>query len=520
MMRGLVAKELHQHGWLLGFLFLVLLSGLTIIAGNQILRLMLGSGFGAVRLMLFTFVPLACLSLGHALIATEFRHKTQIFLEGLPLPRWRMIAVKFTLGLGLMMGSVIATLLVSWLPARGLEAMTPRFALALLLKSCSWVWLVYTFCFAHAFLGRYRVIFAVLLMAGVTWLSNANVPVGDFGPFALVDQRFAYERQILPWTDLFITVGLGCAFTIIGFALGLVRDATIASLLAEKMSSREKMFITFLIIAGFFVVGYVAERISTPPVNMPGSLESQRGRVRVSISAAANEPGKEEQARLERAAKDAAADLDSLCDYLRCPSFPPVFIVQRNDFGPAQFEKGDLKPEQGVMVRANVTDPNFDAGKFRPWLVREVLITRTFGLAERERNAWVLDALADWWPRREKALTPLKEQKERIQGALAIVPKNFSTKDLERWLSVRKDHENDAAAWAGTGLDILAQTRGEDARRRFLTAMFAGGYSKNARTWWRDFTNPPSARLKRETGMSMEDLVSQWRAALEEVQQP
>ena len=172
------------------------------------------------------------------------------------------------------------------------------------------------------------------------------------------------------------------------------------------------------------------------------------------------------------------------------------------------------------MVRANVTDGNFDGAKFRSWLIREVLITRTFGLADRERNAWVLDALAEWWPHREKALLPLKERPELVRGAFSALPSDFSPRHLERWLTVRKEHPNEAPELASVGLDVLAQTRGEDACRRFLSAMFAGKYAKNASCWWRDVSHPASGRLKRETGISIEELVDEWRHALEEVRQP
>ena len=108
MMRGLLTKELRQHGTTFAFLFLVLLGALTLIVGNSLLRRAAGGGFSAVQMLHVTFVPIACLVLGQVLIATEFRQKTQLFLEGLPLPRWRMLAVKFTLGLALLVVSVAA----------------------------------------------------------------------------------------------------------------------------------------------------------------------------------------------------------------------------------------------------------------------------------------------------------------------------------------------------------------------------------------------------------------------------
>jgi hypothetical protein len=113
MMRGLLAKELRQHGFTFAFLFLLLLCGLAVMARNARVDMVLGGSFGALHILLCAFAPLACLVLGQVLIATEFRQKTQLFLEGLPLPHWRMLAVKFALGLAVLVGSTAAMLFVA-----------------------------------------------------------------------------------------------------------------------------------------------------------------------------------------------------------------------------------------------------------------------------------------------------------------------------------------------------------------------------------------------------------------------
>ena len=82
MMRGLLAKELRQHGFTLAFLFLIVVGGLVFIGANGMLRRASGGGIAAVQFLHMTFVPLAGLVLGQILIATEFRQKTQLFLLG------------------------------------------------------------------------------------------------------------------------------------------------------------------------------------------------------------------------------------------------------------------------------------------------------------------------------------------------------------------------------------------------------------------------------------------------------
>jgi hypothetical protein len=511
MTRGLVAKELRQHAFTLAFLFLVLLVGLAAIVGNSSLRRSVGVGFEAVHLLLCTFVPIACLVLGQVLIATEFRQQTQLFLEGLPLPRWRMLAVKFALGLGVLIAAVAAALYVAWLRARGAEAMTLRFATLLALKSAGWVWFFYTLCFVHSFLGRYRIPFGVALFFAWLGLNGAGVNIAAFGPFALVDQRFAYEREVLPVEELVVTAALGLGLAVLGFGLGLVRDATVASLLAEKMSSREKVFMTFLIVAMAMLGAYLFEHYkNSTPVQMPGATEARHGVVLVLASAAVDAPTREESAALEHVAKRAAEELGALADYLGCKTFPPVFIVHRRDLKGGEWSDGELKPTQGVLVRANLTDKAFDETSLHTWLVRQTLLAQSSGLAGRERHAWVLDGIGEWWPRRDRGLDDAW-----LAPARQAMPADFSARHLAVWFTLsRAAGEKPARELAATGLTIFGQRHGTDALRRFLSAMYVRAQPNDFRGWFSDILRPARSRLHSATGVDEKAFVAEWRAAL------
>lgn len=511
MTRGLLAKELRQHALTLAFLFLVLLLGLASIVGNTTLRRTGGGGFEAVHLLLCSFVPLACLVLGQVLIATEFRQKTQLFLEGLPLPRWRMLAVKFSLGLAVMTVSVAAALCVAWHHARGSEAMTPRFATLLALKSAGWLWFFYTLCFAHSFLGRYRVPFGLALFFGWLALTSAGVRIAAFGPFALVDQRFAYEREVLPVEALAISAALGLGLAGLGFTLGLVRDATVASLLAEKMSSREKVFMTFLSVAVMMVAGYLFEHYkNSTPVQMPGALEARHGVVQVFASAAVDAPTPAELAALDQVSKRAAEELGALADYLGCKTFPPIFIVHRRDLKGGEWSDGNLKTAQGVLVRANLTEAKFDEASLHSWLVRHTLLAHTSGLAGRERHAWVLDGIGVWWPRRGRGI-----DSDWLAPARMAMPADFSARHLAKWMTLRRDAGlKPARALAATGLATLAQRHGPDALQRFLSAMYSRAEPHDFRGWFSDIIHPARGRLRAATGVDEETFVAEWRAAL------
>ena len=83
---------------------------------------------------------------------------------------------------------------------------------------------------------------------------EAGVMITRFGPFELVSDRFAYERFEIPVDALGMTGILIIVITSFGFALGLVRDASLATMLSEKMSAREKMALTALCVLGLVLV--------------------------------------------------------------------------------------------------------------------------------------------------------------------------------------------------------------------------------------------------------------------------
>lgn len=516
MIRGLIEKELRQHGYMLAFLGVILVAGLVLISGHGPLRRSGGGGFMVVLLLHYTFVPLGCVMLGQALIASEFRQKTQLFLEGLPLPRWRMLAVKFTLGLITLLGAVGIAIGLAWWKARHTEAMTPRFAGLLALKSAGWIWFCYSFCFAHAFLGRYRIIFGVAVLVGWIAAANSGVEMSAFGPFALIDPRFPYERLIIPREALIVTALLGGGLAAMGFSLGLVRDATVASLLAEKMSAREKVFMTMLVFTGLVIAGGVMERRkATAPVQIPGTIEARVGTVQVLTSAAVDAPTTAETQVLNETAQRVASELNALAQFLGCTSFPRVFIVHRRDLEADEFLNGDLKPNQGVLVRANLTDEDFVPSALEEWLVRETLLAHSGGLAARERNAWVLDGIAWWWIHSDHGTADALDADAQT-STREMMPADFASSHLRAWFSLRaKIGEEKARQLAGTGLAIVARRQGFEANQRFLSAMFSRDLPPDLRGWLRDVLRSTPARLQNTTGWTESDLTREWRAILQ-----
>ena len=263
--------------------------------------------------------------------------------------------------------------------------------------------------------------------------------------------------------------------------------------------------------------GYIAEhRQTATPVQMPGATEAQRGVVRVFASAAVDAPTPDETAALGRVAQRTADELGALAEYLGCTTFPPVFIVHRRDLADGAVASGGLKPVQGAMVRANLTATEFSEKTLLSALVRETLRAHTGGLADRERNAWAFDALGGWWPQRQPgAATEADLAAEWLTKARAVLPRDFSARHLDAWLSMgREGHVSRAEALAATGLVVLAQRHGAEARQRFLAAMFREHRPADFRGWLADVLRSRARRFRTATGVDEKQFASEWRDAL------
>ena len=514
MIRGLLEKELRQHGIALLFVLLLLVAGVGVILQNKFLHTSFGTTFAGVRFLLLTFMPLACLVLGQALVVSEYRHKTQLFLEGLPLPRWRMIALKYGMGLLLLLVAVVVVLITAWSQSLAADVVTPRFLWLLGLRSLCYVWFLWSLFFAHGFMGRYRVVFGILALFVIR--VDINIPPIDFGligPFELIGDRFAYERFEVPGIQLIVTAFYAVFWTSFGLILGLARDATIGAALAQRMNAREKIILTIVLFAGILMMAeYKDQRKAPAPVLLPGAVEVIRGNVQVTVASAVNQPTEEENAVLEAIARRVSDELCAVSVFLRCEKMPPVFIVHRRDLKPGILKEGDILQEQGLMVRANLTAKEFDRDALLRWVVRGTLARRSFGRLSLERNAWVFRGFTNWWFGR---FSSMDQNPKELQDALLAMPPDFSVRDLDRWLTLyKKNGDAKACALASTGLHVLASKYGEEATRNFLASVLGVEVKKGSMAWFRDVFNPVSSRFRKATGVTLDRFVAEWRDAL------
>ncbi len=475
MISGLIEKEWRQHGAMIVFVLIFLTTGFFVFQNMEVLVQFGGSNFALLGHMLFAFFPIACLVIGNALIAAEFRQRTQLFLEGLPMHRWMMLAVKYGFGLVIVLVVASALLGVTFWSANNVEAMTSRFALLLWVKTLGWAWFCWSAIFTHAFLGRYRIAIGLAIVGLLLWAQQeAGVMITRFGPFELVSDRFAYERFEIPFNALWMTCILIVVMTSFGFALGLVRDATLASMLSEKMSAREKMALTALSVFGTMLVGSAAERKEkTDSLQLPGAIDVVLRAGNVSAAAAVKEPTGEENEALTLHAKSAAELLASAADYLGCRRLPQLFMVHRRDMDEQELEDGELDSRQGYLIRLNMisTPPANEALKAR--LLQKIFAANQHYRLESDTRGWVLHGFATWWPLREKVKSPQELIQLRLHAEMVrdVIVTEY---DLIHWLQFKKRLKEDSLESTVAAVGILEVGKvSSESQQRFLSSVLA-----------------------------------------------
>lgn len=507
MIRGLFTKELRQHGGLFFFALILLAIGMEMMIRMNLLVRSGGSAFALMNMMLWVLFPLLILILANALIAAEFRQRTQLFLEALPLPRWLMLTVKYLLGLTMALLSVVVLLVLSWIVGVETDAITRRFALLLIIKASAWAAFCWAVCFSMAFLGRYRVIAAVALVGGLIFAQQwLGMKVNRFGPFELIGDQFAYERSTLPITELLITLALIVVVTAFGFMLGLVRDATLATMLSEKMSARERATFIILTLVALMMIGHVKEQHeNTDPLSLPGSIDIDNGVVTISAAAAVNEPTDLEKAALKAHASAADALLKEVATYLRTPKLPPLFLVHRRDLEKGEIENGDLDSRQGTLLRLNLLITPTDDHKLQTEILYHHLGAHQHFRKHLKDTRWVLRGFSAWWPQRGRALSA---------PSATLVSLTPTGDDLRKWLTFEEGQdERDAADYAALCIHTLSQA-GPNAQQQFLSSALGSTYSHDGRGSLRDLFQPLTQLLNEATSWTLDELAKRANSQL------
>ncbi|MDG2125355.1 MAG: hypothetical protein P8J87_16750 [Verrucomicrobiales bacterium] len=504
MIWALFRKELRQHGGLMLLLVLVTSGATQVVQIAMSINGMAGSAFFGLGIALMTIVPLACLILGHRLVVVEFRDKTQLFLEALPISRMKLIGVKYGLGLFCALGCGLAALALTWWQADVGEGRTERFLEILVARTGLWVVFVYTFFFMMGFLGRYRVaVFIVLYFAVVMAAEGGQIPVGEFPPFMLVDlQTFGFERDDFPISDLGWTGGIAVVLAGASFGLGLVREGSVASMMGEKMSHKEKMLVGGLIAGA--VSGAMTLSMKHPePFVLPDAVTESQDGVEVSVASPL-------ERKVDREVALAAKLVGEMVEAKRrvgARAWPEIYVVEReDDFEEgAFFRLGELE-EEGVLVYADYRDEAFPEDEFVRFVLDACLVELSGGRVKREGKKWLYLGFVEMWGGRD---LPAEEAREAVEA------EGLDEHDVSRWLSYEKavgEEEAKAVAWAG--VKLLGERYGDVKMRAVLAAVLGRSVEQDVRATIYDLRNPVPEVFERVTGDRFADFVRAWRESI------
>lgn len=509
MTRTLIVKELRQHWW--AFLTVALLSGVGLVI---LFLQMTVTGEAGSRLDVLRgytlFVGVSAAILGNRLVVAEYTGRTQLFLEALPLPRIRMVLGKYLLGLSVVATICGAGLVAAVLFSLGTEAFTPEFLGVLSARFGVSSIFYYNFFFMTGFFGRYRIVFFCIIAFAILFLQEArDFELEKFGPFRLMDSTFAFEREIVPWHPLLVTLGAAAGFFTVSVFLATVREGSIASMCGERMSHREKVAISVLLLSLVFLAVFLDEKKAKQPYDLLGASEGSAGGFSVKVSP--------RSAAAETLATELAGELAALRDYLGIHDLPPLFVILRRDLDPDLHEKGALENAEGLVVRANFTSPGWKRENFLGFIVEHLLLVRSEGRLSKEDRAWVLDGFALSWTRQKDSPGSFESSPDLLLRALYGVEIHgpITEENLKQCYRLRDRLGREVfAGIAWSGLKTLEMVSGPGECRAFLRSVLAEETPKDLRTTLHDLSDPVTRRLERNAGMPVEEFLDAWNDAL------
>lgn len=514
----LFEKEAREHWRLLAALSAALLAIVVLMAIANARRGEAISAFESLRIGVLTFTPPAAIALAQGLFAGEIRGRTILFLETLPVARLRVALVKLAFGAIALLAPL--ALLTGWvvLIAARREPVDARFAGLVLARTLSFALSTLMFCVFASVLGRYRIPLLVAIGLALAVVSSRSGYTFDtFGPIALMGPTFAVEREAVPVGAFATTLELAVGSGALALAILLVREGSVAMLLGEKMSHRERVFMAGLLVFGTYALAEIDGRSKVPyRLQEAGVVERRGDRVTVQILPA---PG--DRASLELA-EEIARGLSVAAEYLGIDRLPPVFVIHRGDLDPGRMEPGKLAEREGVLVRSNLGS-SLDRRALLAYLIGAVLDARSHGRTAREDRMWVRDGFAQWFASRAVA-APARgehgEERRAEQGgdeqqqlrALYAARAGWSLADRGRWHQVREGVGVELAAALGwSGVQVLAEAVPEDRLGAFLRAALGAEFPDDFRSTLRERSTRIDHLLAREAGLPAPALVERWQ---------
>ncbi len=528
-LRALLGKEIRQHAWTglaLGFclaaLFALLLATAW-LAPETISLMQVHAGF-------LTFAICGAMVLGNRLVVSEYYGRSQLFVEALPLARWEMLAVKYVLGLALLLIATALSLGIAALVSATREAIDWRFLTIVAARSGTIIFFFWSWFFGMGLVGRFRVAIYLGILIAVMFLDGFTAfEILHFGPIAVLDNTtLPFEREIMPTRALLVTLALGAGWTALGFALALINEGSVAEILAKRMSQREKSIIGILFIALALAYTLIEERRDKPPYNFPEEEVIKSEAVPLEILYLLPE----RRADAEALMAWLEDDLSRFSRALGWSSLPEVRLAFSPSLEAGFFDTAELQLNDGILIRANFgSDIDWDPRALSAYVLARVLDGATDDRARFEPKAWLRDGFAEWWSHRRQLTddssgdreatdsleTSCSDEASLLLRALWTTRHDpLDTSRLARWLRYRERHgEELASAVAFSGLRILEQQADRDAVLHLARQVFGRQPHRDIRELFYEWRHPMEEVFAQATAQGWEPFLASWNNELE-----
>ena len=515
--RALLEKELRQHAWELIALVAAATLGLLLLMSRFLLREKSLSLLESLVGFHWIVLLLAALVLSGRLVVAEYRGKTQLFLEALPIRRGEAILCKYFLGLVILLTISGSALFIVIEGAGQREVISSDFAMALSARSTAFVCAWWSFFFAMGLTGRFRIPIYVGIFFGMMSLEACtSFELSEFPPFALLSTRdFPVVREF-PTADVLATLCIAACALCAALVLALIKEGSVAEELSRRMSQKEKVLIFFLFLVFLLGAAFLDERRekATYVFTHPMVLRSEALPIAILYRNA------ELREDAERLLSHLEIDLGELRTALGIETLPPLRISYSAALDARTFQDAELSKNEGILVRANFRErEDWEPTRFSAHLLEQVLDALTDDRSEFEPKAWLRDGFARWWTSRGPSAALRDCSDLRLLRALWLTRHDgIEEMTISQWHRHRERHgETMSAALAYSGFVSLEDRIGREALLRLVRMVFGRAPSRDIYEYFYELGHPMPKLFREATGHEWESFLGTWNAHLEEL---
>lgn len=511
---SLVAKDIREHRLAAFCLCLASLIVVVLLLAQNKAAAYSMSPFEIVRFSLVGFIPLLALIVGNRLIVREYLSGTRLFVEALPVGTVLPLVIKYCLGFLFISSIAGAMVLLASRQASIADDVTSEYLQLILGKTLVMALLYWSIVFCFSLCGYLRVAL-YLVLAGVVLLLAfyPGIDSTDFAPFALMDnQLFVFERDIIPWNDIHITLLLSLVFTLAGFILTRVGEGSLVERLAKPMTRRDYVALGVLAAAGLAIGVTLVDSNQRQPIEFSSTSVVRLADPDVSVLYL--EP--QYEAAAIALAERTSQSLTNLQATLGLTELPTVRVA----LSPSR-EKHDIDyaTHDGVFITSNwLEHDGYDNTILDSVLLHGVMSILTNGRGMFEPYHWVLDGFTRWWA--EQGNSPLVQAhaNELIARALLVVRSFPEAFDLvANWqLTADRFSYPSAEALAWVAMSYLEETQGRDAVLQLAREFLVEPMGSTALDVLKDRRLSVAQRFEQVLSMPLSEFETGWKSWLED----